>query len=151
MTLVELLNKANEAYPDQMLNLYYDEETGEAVQYSGGDELAHWIVVELRETFDSEASEHDQLAEAVRVMANAVRDVQGVLDVLEKQLEEVDEHLDIDEETQLIEDMERELRPGATAPAAGHCPECGSYDVAYREATDDYECKDCGTVFTPQL
>ena len=82
MTLVELLNKANEGYPDGFLDEYYDHDTGALIDrehQNWGDTLAQFVVVELVETFDPTASDDEQIVEALRVMHNAARDLQGVV------------------------------------------------------------------------
>ena len=52
MQLVELLNRANSAYPDNYLSEYFDDKTGEPITPIAGDTLAKFIVAELRETFE---------------------------------------------------------------------------------------------------
>jgi hypothetical protein len=54
MTLLELLNTANQGYPDGDLEEYYDTKTGERKSGSG-DTLAQFIVLELIDTFDSKS------------------------------------------------------------------------------------------------
>jgi hypothetical protein len=81
MKLVELLKKANEGYDDGMLAEYFDEETGELVE-GKGDTLAQFIVIEISETFSSEADDEDQIGEAIRVMEMAKRDIEGVMATL---------------------------------------------------------------------
>ena len=83
MKLVEILNKANEGYDDGFLTEYYNETTGE-LKDGFGDGLAKFIVVEIAETYDSEASDEDQINEAVRVLEAAKQDLDGVIDALSK-------------------------------------------------------------------
>ena len=47
MTVLDLLNKANEAYPDGFLSMYYDQATGEEKPDDGADGLALFIVREI--------------------------------------------------------------------------------------------------------
>lgn len=81
LTLVGLLNLANEAYMDGYLAEYFDQETGERRQGSG-DTLAQFIVAELRDTFDAEASRSAQLQEGRRVLSHAIADLEGVIEKL---------------------------------------------------------------------
>ena len=86
MTINDLINKAAEGYTDSQLLMYWTGFGNRAHFYDnpdGGDGLARFIVLELSETFDPEACREDQLAEAVRVMTNASRDVQGVIEALQ--------------------------------------------------------------------
>ena len=71
MQLVELLNKANSAYPDNYLSEYFDDKTGEPTTPIAGDTLAKFIVAELRETFDPTASDEQQHEVARRVLDRA--------------------------------------------------------------------------------
>lgn len=57
MKLLELLNAANEGYPDGYLAEYYDTKTGALKKHGSGDTLAKFIVPELIDTFDSKASD----------------------------------------------------------------------------------------------
>jgi len=79
MTILDILKIANEAYDeDNTLAMYYDPETGDFVENTG-DTLARFIVIELQETFDKDATSADQLAEAYRVMSNAYRELERVV------------------------------------------------------------------------
>ena len=86
MTLLELLNKANEGYPDEGLREGDDPNTGTVKDRAGragiGDTLAEFIVVELSETFDPDLSDGVQLTEAHRVLDNAISELEGVLRAL---------------------------------------------------------------------
>ena len=81
LTLLELLNLANEAYPDGFLAEYYDPKTGER-QRGGGDSLARFIVAELSETFDPDASREAQVQEARNALNHAVDDLECVIEAL---------------------------------------------------------------------
>jgi len=48
-----------------------------------GDTLAKFVAIELKETFDPDLSPEEQVAEAVRVMTVARKDIQHVIDALE--------------------------------------------------------------------
>jgi hypothetical protein len=77
MKLVDLLSKANKYYPDGFLAEYYDSD-GNIVD-GQGDTLAEFIVKELKDTFDPDASDEDQIREAIRAMETAKRDICAVL------------------------------------------------------------------------
>ena len=81
LALVELLNMANNGYPDEFLSEYYNPNTGERRQ-GDGDTLARFIVAELRDTFDAHASRAGQIDEAHRVLNNAIRDLANVVRAL---------------------------------------------------------------------
>lgn len=82
LTLVELLNIANEAYDDGYLAEYFDPDTG-AARAGSGDTLAEFIVREIRDTFDSVATRGAQLEEARRVLLNAIDDLENVIQRLQ--------------------------------------------------------------------
>ena len=81
MTLVQLLNKANEGYDDHFLSEYFHPKTGK-FRKGEGDGLARFIVIEISETFDAESTDLQQVDEAIRVMEQARDDIRGVLRVL---------------------------------------------------------------------
>ena len=81
LSLVELLNLANEAYDDGYLAEYFDPDTGTPRQGSG-DTLAEFVVREIRDTFDPNASRCAQLEEARRVLMNAIDDLESVIERL---------------------------------------------------------------------
>lgn len=72
MTLLELLDAANQGYPDGYLAEYYDTKTGKRKSGSG-DGLAQFIVLELIDTFDSEATDDSQIGTATQVLERARR------------------------------------------------------------------------------
>lgn len=82
LTLVELLNLANEAYDDGYLAEYFDPDTGTS-RAGLGDTLAEFIVREIRDTFDSNATRCAQLEEARRVLMNAIDDLENVIERLQ--------------------------------------------------------------------
>jgi hypothetical protein len=82
MTLVRLLELANRGYPDRDLGRYFRADGSERAPEHSWDTLAQFIVRELRDTYDPDASELKQLAEAVRVLERAKRDLDGVIAVL---------------------------------------------------------------------
>ncbi len=81
LSLLELLNLANEVYPDGFLAEYYNAKTGER-QQGGGDSLARFVVAELSETFDPSAARAAQLQEARNALNHAVDDLERVIEVL---------------------------------------------------------------------
>ena len=83
MKLVELLNAANQGYPDGYLAEYYDTKTGALKKLGSGDTLAKFIVLELIDTFDSKASDDSQIDEVTRVLESARRDLLGVIEALD--------------------------------------------------------------------
>jgi hypothetical protein len=78
LTLLELLNLANESYPDGFLGEYFDPQTAER-RVGGGDTLAQFIVAELSETFDAGASRAKQLREARIALENATEKIDEVI------------------------------------------------------------------------
>jgi hypothetical protein len=81
MQLIDLLNKANEGYPDNYLSEYYNEVTGYRIEGSG-DTLAEFIVQELVETFDRTKKDEDQLEEARWYMQRAINQIRNVIQKL---------------------------------------------------------------------
>jgi hypothetical protein len=77
LALVKLLRMANKGYPDGFLSEYFDK-SGKH-RPGDGDTLAKFIVLELRETFDADATREEQIGEAHRVLNNAIRDLEGVI------------------------------------------------------------------------
>jgi len=77
MTIKELLDKANEGYPDGFLSEYYDDK-GKYVE-GAGDTLAQFLVIELTETFDANAPDDVQLVEARRVISTAIDELESTL------------------------------------------------------------------------
>ena len=82
MTLLELLDAANQGYPDGYLAEYYDTKTGKRKSGSG-DGLAQFIVLELIDTFDSEATDDSQIGTATQVLERAREDLLGAIQALE--------------------------------------------------------------------
>ena len=83
MTLNQLVCRASSSYPDAYVLQYWDSgiEQPRANQM-GGDTLAQFIANELADTYDSDASEEEQVATAVKVMQSAADDLQAVADAL---------------------------------------------------------------------
>jgi len=78
MKLSEIINIANEAYPDSLISKNFNPKTGKATTNHHGDGLANFIVRELVDTYDRKAISRDQLIEAQRVMSMASRELRSV-------------------------------------------------------------------------
>lgn len=83
MTLLQLLTKANRGYPDGFLATYFDAESGRPKPGSG-DTLAEFVVKELADTFDPDATDERQIREAVCVLQRAQWDLHDAVRALEK-------------------------------------------------------------------
>lgn len=84
MTITELLLLANKGYEDGICSLKGYFTAGGRFNLRGrGDGLARFIVVELIETHDREATEEQQKREAVRVLRSAVRQLESVIASIE--------------------------------------------------------------------
>jgi hypothetical protein len=78
MSLYEIIRIAEAAYPDGLIGRYFPEPSK-----NHGDTLAKFITAELKDTFDPEASDAQQLLEALRVLtvaANQLEEVRHALD-----------------------------------------------------------------------
>ena len=79
MKLIELMQEANTFYPDGCLEHYFDTEGLFKEAEHGGDSLARYIVIDLSETFDSDATDDEQLHEAKMLLHTALGDILSVL------------------------------------------------------------------------
>ncbi len=79
MKFKTLIEKINDAYPDDRIAMYAEDLDG-----PHGDTFARGIVVELSETFDSESSDEDQLSTALDCMETVVREIGDVRDRLQE-------------------------------------------------------------------
>ena len=85
MTLNNLIRTAASGYPDAQVLTYWDFAGKQPrANPDGGDTLAHFVALELAETFDDEAATSDQAAEAVRALNRAVQDLQSVINAIEQ-------------------------------------------------------------------
>lgn len=82
MTFRELVAKADEGYRDNTLDLMSFVLPNGKIKREKGDALALFIVLELKDTFDADASDDDQLSEAYRVIEVAIEQLQNVLGAL---------------------------------------------------------------------
>lgn len=74
MTLKTLIQIASTGYPGGLIKQYHEEPETEH-----GDHLAAFIANELKETFDPEADDIDQLSEAMDKMEKAIGEINGVI------------------------------------------------------------------------
>ena len=89
MQLIQLLQIANGGYvkdfPESPLLDLVNKKTGQPLKRQpGGDSLALFVVIELAETYDEEATDDEQLEEAVRVMTAARDNLENIIVALEK-------------------------------------------------------------------
>jgi hypothetical protein len=88
MTILDLLNKANEAYPDQMMSVYYDRATGDEKPDDGADGLALFIVREIRSlcfgTNPDEQVSAEAVEDVVRALERAACEMLTVADHIDK-------------------------------------------------------------------
>ena len=82
LTLKDILDTANKYYSDGYLSEYYDENGNPPKVHGSGDKLAEFIVLEIRETFDENASDNEKITTAIRSMSTAVSDLAGVIRAL---------------------------------------------------------------------
>ena len=83
MKIERIISLADRVYPDGLVGLYFREPDSQH-----GDTLAKFIAVELAETYDKDASDEEQLTEALRVMRNGVKELRAVVDEFERELYE---------------------------------------------------------------
>jgi hypothetical protein len=79
----EIYNAAHEAYPDPD---FFPENYAEASSDSGthtGDNLAHFVAVEIWEVMDGQETLEGCREEAIRALRNAQDDLQAIIDALE--------------------------------------------------------------------
>jgi len=82
MTLSEIIAIASNAYPDSAVDAYFEDLEGQH-----GDTLAEFIVRELQDVYDADASSQDQLSEAARAIRRARDELDQVLAALEGKTE----------------------------------------------------------------
>ena len=78
MTLDILMAIVSEAYPDALVWQCYKHP-----RKSCGDTLAKFIAIEIKETFNADKSDVEQLCEARRVMTMALDEINEVCDGLD--------------------------------------------------------------------
>lgn len=121
MSLKNLLDTANDAYPDHDLEWYYDDHgrKAEPSQYNE-DGLARFIVREIQDVYDRNATDQVNQAEAVRAIQTGIEQLQAVLNALMKGT------------------VKGEYENGV-------CPDCAEPISVYAEPGN--ECPNCGHVF----
>ncbi len=77
MTLQELISVASSGYPDGLIEQYFEEPKG-----NHGDSLAKFIMLELSETFDAEATDEEQVLAAIHQMRRARDELDSVISAL---------------------------------------------------------------------
>ena len=82
MTLSELLEVAHRAYPEEHIRLCWDAKK-QKVRTGTGDTLAEFVVGEIADTFDPDASEENQLDAALSAMRWACTELTAVIEALE--------------------------------------------------------------------
>lgn len=88
LTFAEIIDIANEAYPDGLIGQAYNQIRHRNKKIPNvGDGLAEFIVRELKDTFEPKASSLNQLTEAARVMKNARAELEAVEAAFQKKLQ----------------------------------------------------------------
>ncbi len=82
MTVEEILNVVDAAYPDGLVKLCAKEKNLKAM-LKHGDSLAAFIVTEIRETYDAKEAARIQLAQARHAIENAKMELDKVICALE--------------------------------------------------------------------
>lgn len=82
LTLMDILNAANQHYDERYLSTYFDVRN-QARRSGSGDTLAEFIVRELNETFNGRTSRERQVATAVRALERAKDDIQNAIEGLQ--------------------------------------------------------------------
>ena len=77
MKIYRLIQIASDAYGDDLIRQYFDE-PGE----NHGDLLAAFIAAEIKETFEPDETDQDQLDKAARVLENAKAQIESVIEAL---------------------------------------------------------------------
>ena len=79
MDINQIICRAASVYPEAYVLTYWSMEAQEPRKNRlGGDTLAQFIAQELDDTYDGEASDEEQIAEAARVMQRAADDLASV-------------------------------------------------------------------------
>jgi len=87
--LNELINIVSAAYPDGLIAVEYWDFKRECPRRNtkGGDTLALFIALEIKDTYDSDATGEEQLETALRAIARARGDLDAVSAALTGELE----------------------------------------------------------------
>ena len=81
MKIQKLMHAIGRGYPDGYTDEYFDFTFG-VPKLGAGDGLARFIVQEVFETFDPDATDEAQIDEACRVLQVTIREVSDVLDAV---------------------------------------------------------------------
>ena len=89
MRLNELINIASAAYSDGLIAVEYWDFKKECPRRNpkGGDTLALFVALEIKDTYDPDASDKQQLETALRAIARARGDLDAVSAALTSELE----------------------------------------------------------------
>jgi hypothetical protein len=82
MDLNKLMEIASDVYPDGLVGRHWNDGQGMPDAAELGDDLARFIVIELKDTFDPNASSGTQLEEAARCMNSAANELFVVAEAL---------------------------------------------------------------------
>lgn len=77
LNLVDILDMANESYPDGWLREYYNSE-GKYVA-GKGDTLAEFVVKEIIETYDDSSSNQRKVIRAAKAMSTAACELSSIV------------------------------------------------------------------------
>ena len=87
LTLDDIIEIAADAYPTELDVIRNSWDSRRQLPVNGaGDTLALFIVCELKDVYAPDASDHDKLAEAVRVIERAQSDISAVANALDARL-----------------------------------------------------------------
>jgi hypothetical protein len=87
MFLNDLIRIINKAYPDGLIEQNWDfQDECPKVEAKNGDTLAEFIVQEIADTFEPDADESEQLAGALRVIHQAIDDLDRVANALNRKI-----------------------------------------------------------------
>ena len=89
MKLNELIEIVSAAYPDGLIAVEYWDFKRQCPRRNpkGGDTLALFIALEIKDTYDSDATDEQQLETALRAIERARGDLDSVSEALTKELE----------------------------------------------------------------
>jgi len=89
MKLNELIEIVSAAYPDGLIAVEYWDFRRECPRRNpkGGDTLALFIALELKDTYDADATDEQQIETALRAIARARGDLDAVSTALTMELE----------------------------------------------------------------
>lgn len=84
VTLAEIIRVASEAYPEGLVDLYFKDPT-----HKHGDTLARFIAIELKETYEAEATNDTKWVIAAHAIDNAIRELGSVRTALTSHIGEL--------------------------------------------------------------